>query len=161
MFAQFGWLQLGWRLPLADNNSLAPWHQKTAMDGIAHCGQLKRTKRLLTVQVMETKKSTDYKMSGPIMQALNVYVQPRPVQFASTWRIQLYCKPHKFTCTIKGFKTTNHNTNKSHSRVSCIISQRMVSFNIMNQQNLCINNAQSWYLPSLFNFKKRNLTYIR
>lgn len=43
------------------------------MDGIAHCGQLKRTKRLLTVQVMETKKSTDYKMSGPIMQALNVY----------------------------------------------------------------------------------------
>lgn len=78
-------------------------------------------------------------MSGPIMQ--NVY---NHVPFASTWRIQLYCKPYKFACTIKGSKIANHNNdNKSHSRVSCIISQRMVSFN-MNQQNLCINNAQSW-----------------
>lgn len=100
-------------------------------------------------------------MSGPITPTtimLNVY---NHVPFASTWRIESYCKPHKFTCTIKDSKRARKKNNKSHSTVSCIISQRMVSFNIMNQQNLCINNAHSWYLPSLLNFKKRNLIYTR
>lgn len=66
MFAQFGWLQFVCRLPIAHNNSLAPWHQKTAMDGIAHCGQLKRTKRVLTVQVMERKEVQIIKWVVPL-----------------------------------------------------------------------------------------------
>lgn len=56
MFVKFEWLQFGCLLPLADNNSLVPRHQKTAMDGIARCGQLTRTKTLLKVQAMERKK---------------------------------------------------------------------------------------------------------